>query len=135
MPIDPQKLPGVVPGDPRRPIPVLSSLNRSHEGRTSAPKQTSRTSGSSGFLASFLPRPLSRAIQTLFTGRRRGELSGKAREAEFFGPHGLLGEVWDDEMSSSRLSSRMKKVVQNYQVRTSWRGTTLADTEPCDSPV
>uniref|UniRef100_A0A8C7X3X2 Beta-galactoside alpha-2,6-sialyltransferase 1 n=1 Tax=Oryzias sinensis TaxID=183150 RepID=A0A8C7X3X2_9TELE len=115
MPIDPQKLPGVVPGDPRRPIPVLSSLNRSHEGRTSAPKQTSRTSGSSGFLASFLPRPLSRAIQTLLTGRRRGELSGKAREAEFFGPHGLLGEVWDDEMSSSRLSSRMKKVVQNYQ--------------------
>ncbi|KAG8008422.1 Beta-galactoside alpha-2 [Nibea albiflora] len=54
-------------------------------------------------------------METLFGGRRKGELSGRGSDAEFFGPHGLLGEVWDDEMSSSMLGNRLKKVVQNYQ--------------------
>lgn len=114
MYIDPQKLPGVVPGDPHRPIPVLSSLNRTHE--ESALKRKSREREPSGFFAHLLPRPFTRALETLFGGRRRGELSGRGGDAEFFGPHGLLGEVWDDEMSSNMLGSRLRKVVQNYQV-------------------
>lgn len=114
---DPQKLPGVIPGDPHRPIPVLSSLNRTIEDLDSPPKQAAKTRETSGFFARMLPRPFTRALETLFGRRRKGELSGKSGDAEFFGPHGLLGEVWNDEMSSSMLGSRMKKVVQNYQVR------------------
>lgn len=113
MYIDPQKLPGVVPGDPNRPIPVLSSPNHTHEDLTS--KWRSRDRDSTGFFTRLLPRPFTRALETLFGGRRRGELSGKGGDAEFFGPHGILGEVWDDEMSSSMLGNRLKKVVQNYQ--------------------
>ncbi|KAM4620185.1 beta-galactoside alpha-2,6-sialyltransferase 1 [Polymixia lowei] len=112
MYIDPQKLPGVVPGNPHRPIPVLSSLNHTQEAKDSHPKRRSRERESSGFFAWLLPRPFRRALETLFGGRRRGELS---RDADFFGPHGSLGEVWDDEMSSSMLGSRLRKVVQNYQ--------------------
>ncbi|XP_041864904.1 beta-galactoside alpha-2,6-sialyltransferase 1 isoform X2 [Melanotaenia boesemani] len=111
--IDLQKLPGVIPGDPKRPIPVLSSPNHTHEGRDSPSKRTSRTRESSGFFSHLLPRPFTRALETLFRGRRKGELSGKG--GEFFGPHGVLGEVWNDEMSISMLGSRLKKVVQNYQ--------------------
>lgn len=112
MYVDPQKLPGVVPGDPRRPIPVLSSPNRTHDASDSASKKKREPSG---FFARLLPRPLTRALETLFGGRRRGELSGRGGDAEFFGPHGLLGEVWDDDMSSSMLGSRLRKVVLNYQ--------------------
>ncbi|AWO99580.1 putative beta-galactoside alpha-2-6-sialyltransferase 1-like [Scophthalmus maximus] len=96
--VDPQKLPGVVPGDPRRPIPVLSSPNHTHAAGAAASKRKSREP--SGFFAHLLPRPFTRALETLFGGRRRGELSGR---------------VWDDEMSSSMLGSRLRKVVQNYQ--------------------
>uniref|UniRef100_A0A672JGD5 Beta-galactoside alpha-2,6-sialyltransferase 1 n=2 Tax=Salarias fasciatus TaxID=181472 RepID=A0A672JGD5_SALFA len=110
--VDPQKLPGVIPGDPRRPIPVLSSPNHTHED---SHFPTKRKREPLGFFARLLPRPLTRALETLFGGRRRGELSGRGGDAEFFGPHGLLGEVWNDEMSSSMLGSRLKKVVQNYQ--------------------
>uniref|UniRef100_A0A3B4G8S3 Beta-galactoside alpha-2,6-sialyltransferase 1 n=1 Tax=Pundamilia nyererei TaxID=303518 RepID=A0A3B4G8S3_9CICH len=110
---DPQKLPGVIPGDPRRPIPVLSSSNHSHEARDSSSKRKQREPP--GFFSRLLPRPFTRALETLFGGRRKGELSGRGSDAEFFGPNGLLGEVWDDEMSSSMLGTRMKKVVQNYQ--------------------
>lgn len=117
MYIDPQKLPGVVPGDPHRPIPVLSSPNHTHEVGDSTPKRKPKEREPPGFFARLLPRPFMRALETLFGGRRRGELSGRVGEAEFFGPHGLLGEVWDDEMSSSMLGSRLRKVVQNYQVR------------------
>lgn len=53
---------------------------------------------------------------TLFGGRRRGELSGSVGDTEFFRAHGSTGEVWDEEMSSSMLGSRLRKVVQNYQV-------------------
>uniref|UniRef100_A0A3B5ACT1 Beta-galactoside alpha-2,6-sialyltransferase 1 n=1 Tax=Stegastes partitus TaxID=144197 RepID=A0A3B5ACT1_9TELE len=115
MYIDPQKLPGVVPGDPHRPIPVLSSPNHTHDGGESPSKRRSREREPSGFFSRLLPRPFTRALETLFGGRRRGELSGRGGDAEFFGPHGLLGEVWDDEMSSSMLGSRLRKVVQNYQ--------------------
>ncbi|XP_062289285.1 LOW QUALITY PROTEIN: beta-galactoside alpha-2,6-sialyltransferase 1 [Scomber scombrus] len=111
--VDPQKLPGVVPGDPHRPIPVLSSANHTHE--ESATKRKSRErEPSGGFFTQMLPRPFMRAMETLFGRRRRGELSGKG-DADFFGPQGLLGEVWNDETSSSMLGNRLKKVVQNYQ--------------------
>lgn len=114
MYIDPQKLPGVVPGDPHRPIPVLSSSNRTQESGDSPLKRKPRERAPSGFFSWLLPRPLTRALETLFGGRRRGELSG--RDAEFFGPQGPLGEAWDDEMSSNMLGNRLRKVVQNYQV-------------------
>lgn len=116
MYIDPQKLPGVVPGDPQRPIPVLSSPNQTRDAVDSPAKRKLKERDPPGFFARLLPRPFTRALETLFGGRRRGELSGRVGEAEFFGPHGLLGEVWDDEMSSSMLGSRLRKVVQNYQV-------------------
>ncbi|XP_063059231.1 beta-galactoside alpha-2,6-sialyltransferase 1 [Engraulis encrasicolus] len=129
--VDPQKLPGVVPGDPRRPIPVLSSPNHTQaeaehrDQRDHHPHHQSRSSHHNhdhkgghtdhGFL-SWLPRPFTRAIQTLFGGRRRGELSGSGlSDREYFGPNGTLGEVWNDEMSSAMLGQRLKKVVQNYQ--------------------
>lgn len=117
MYIDPQKLPGVVPGDPRRPIPVLSSPNHTHEAGDSASKRRPRDREPSGFFSRLLPRPFTRALETLFGGRRRGELSGRGSDTEFFGPQGPLGEVWDDEMSSNMLGNRLRKVVQNYQVR------------------
>ncbi|XP_034033589.1 beta-galactoside alpha-2,6-sialyltransferase 1 isoform X2 [Thalassophryne amazonica] len=115
MYIDPQKLPGVIPGDPHRPIPVLSSPNHTHDHREPSSKRQSTERQPSGFFTRMMPRPFTRALETLFGGRRRGELSGKGRDAEFFGPHGILGEVWDDEMSSSMLGNRLRKVVQNYQ--------------------
>ncbi|XP_026184830.1 beta-galactoside alpha-2,6-sialyltransferase 1 [Mastacembelus armatus] len=112
---DPQKLPGVIPGDPHRPIPVLSSPNHTHEAGELPSKKVVRQRGSSGFFAHLLPRPFTRALETLFGGRRRGELSGRGGDAEFFGPHGLLGEVWDDQMSTKMLGNRLKKVVGSYQ--------------------
>ncbi|KAK6316536.1 hypothetical protein J4Q44_G00119360 [Coregonus suidteri] len=117
MYLDPQKLPGVVPGNPHRPIPVLSSPNHTQEvtAKESHPKHPMRERESSGFFAWLLPRPFMRAMETLFGGRRRGELSGTVGDAEFFGPHRALGEVWDDEMSSKMLGKRLRKVVQNYQ--------------------
>ena len=70
----------------------------------------------SGFFAWLLPRPFRRALETLFGGRRRGEMSGTVGDTEFFKAHGSMGEVWDEEMSSSMLGTRLRKVVQNYQV-------------------
>ncbi|XP_020364790.1 beta-galactoside alpha-2,6-sialyltransferase 1 [Oncorhynchus kisutch] len=117
MYLDPQKLPGIVPGNAHRPIPVLSSPNHTQEvtAKETHPKHPKRERESSGFFAWLLPRPFRRAMETLFGGRRRGELSGTVGDAEFFGPHRALGEVWDDEMSSSMLGKRLRKVVQNYQ--------------------
>ncbi|CAL9686107.1 unnamed protein product [Knipowitschia caucasica] len=106
--VDPQKLPGVVPGDPNRPIPVLSGLNHTETHKADAHRHTE------GLFTRLLPRPLTRALETLFGGRRRGELSGRNGD-EFYGPHALLGQVWDEDMSSTMLSSRLKKVVQNFQ--------------------
>ncbi|XP_033834855.1 beta-galactoside alpha-2,6-sialyltransferase 1 [Periophthalmus magnuspinnatus] len=113
MYIDPQKLPGVVPGDPNRPIPVLSALNHTHQ-ETTASKHLQKDHVTNGFFKRLFPRPLTRALETLFGGRRRGELSGKSGN-EFYGPNALLGQVWDEDMSSSMLSWRLKKVVQNFQ--------------------
>lgn len=113
MYIDPQKLPGVVPGNPHRPIPVLSSPNHTQEVKEAHHKRKQREREPTGFLAWLLPRPFRRAMETLFSGRRRGELSGG--DAAFFGPNGALGEVWDDEMSSSMLGHRLREVVHNYQ--------------------
>ncbi|KAF7205203.1 beta-galactoside alpha-2,6-sialyltransferase 1 isoform X1 [Nothobranchius furzeri] len=113
MYIDPQKLPGVIPGDPHRPIPVLSSQNHTLAD-LGPPSKQMRAREPSGFLAHLLPRPFRRALESLFGAQRKGELSGR-KDVEFFGPHGLLGEVWNEDMSSSMLGSRMKKVVQNYQ--------------------
>nr|XP_057943150.1 beta-galactoside alpha-2,6-sialyltransferase 1 [Doryrhamphus excisus] len=109
--VDPQKLPGVIPGDPRRPIPVLSSPNHTHEHQKPKPKSRENA----GFFKRMMPRPLLRALETLFGGRRRGELSGKGSDAELFGPNSLLGEVWNEQMSSSMLGNGLKKVVENYQ--------------------
>ncbi|KAK2828060.1 hypothetical protein Q5P01_019094 [Channa striata] len=104
---DPQKLPGVIPGDPHHPIPVLSSPNRTQAGDMS--KQRSRQGESLGFLTQILPRPFKRALETLFGGRRKGELSGKMGDTE------RLGKVWNEEMSFLMLGSRLRKVVSNYQ--------------------
>ncbi|XP_077403491.1 beta-galactoside alpha-2,6-sialyltransferase 1 [Vanacampus margaritifer] len=109
--VDPQKLPGVVPGDPRRPIPVLSSPNQTWDHQTIKPKSREGV----GFITSMLPQTLVRALDTLFGGRRQGQLSGKGSDAEFFGPNSLLGKVWNERMSSNMLSNRLKKVAGNYQ--------------------
>lgn len=111
---DPQKLPGVVPGNPNQPIPVLSSPNHTQQVKEPASKKKTR-SRESGFFAWLLPRPFRRALETLFGGRRRGELSGSVGDTEFFRSHSSMGDVWDEEMSSSMLGSRLRKVVQNYQ--------------------
>lgn len=118
MYMDPQKLPGIIPGDPHRPIPVLSSPNHTLESWDPLSKQKPKARSPSGFFSSLLPRPFTRALETLFGGRRKGELSGRGGDAELFGPQGILKEVWDDEMSISMLGNRLKKVVQNYQVKT-----------------
>lgn len=108
--MDPQKLPGVVPGDPRLPIPVLSSPNHTREHQPAKPKSKEDR----GFFARVLPRPLVRALDTVFGGRRRGQLSDKSG----LGSNGLLGKVWNEHMSSGMLGRRLKKVFSNYQVRT-----------------
>ncbi|CAF97337.1 unnamed protein product [Tetraodon nigroviridis] len=74
---DPQKLPGIIPGDPHRPIPVLSSLNHTLESWEPPSKQKPRERPPAGFLSGLLPRPFTRALETLFGGRRKGELSGR----------------------------------------------------------
>lgn len=117
---DPQKLPGVIPGDPQKPIPILSSSNYSIESsnKVSHLKGKRREHGLFYWL---LAQPLRRAVETIF-GRKRKEIMGTASGDEvFFGPHGALGEVWNDEMSSTMLGKRLRKVVQNYQVRETQR--------------
>lgn len=120
MYLDPQKLPGIIPGDPHRPIPVLSSLNHTLESWEPPSKQKPKERSPSGFFSRLLPRPFTRALETLFGGRRKGELSGRGGDAELFGSQGILKEVWNDEMSISMLGNRLKKVVQNYQVKSFW---------------
>jgi len=94
---------------------VLSSPNHTQQVKEPASKKRTRTR-ESGFFAWLLPRPFRRALETLFGGRRRGEMSGSVGETEFFRAHSSMGDVWDEEMSSSMLGSRLRKVVQNYQV-------------------
>ncbi|XP_077597358.1 beta-galactoside alpha-2,6-sialyltransferase 1 isoform X1 [Stigmatopora nigra] len=112
--VDPKKLPGVVPGDPNRPIPVLSSPNRTLEPRGGQRKAAAAaTTTGRGFLAGVLPRPLLRALDTLFGVRRRGR--GEGGDSRLFEMDGLLGKVWNENMSSDMLGSRLKKVVGNYR--------------------
>ncbi|XP_061103797.1 beta-galactoside alpha-2,6-sialyltransferase 1 isoform X2 [Conger conger] len=112
---NPQSHPGIVPGDPRRPIPVLSAPNASMERGGAEARGKKREPGEgAGLLSWLMPRPLRSLLEGMFGGRRRGAMVGGG-DAELFGPHGTLGEVWDDRMSSSRLGHRLRKVVQNYQ--------------------
>lgn len=115
MYVDPQKLPGVIPGDPQKPIPVLSSLNYSMESNQKEQHPGSKERDRHGILAWLLGRPLRRALETVLTGKKRDVARQKVEE--FFDTKGKTGEVWNDEMSSSMLSKRLRKVVQNYQVR------------------
>ncbi|XP_056586255.1 beta-galactoside alpha-2,6-sialyltransferase 1 isoform X2 [Triplophysa dalaica] len=111
---DPQKLPGVIPGDPQKPIPILSSSNYSIE-RSNKVSNLKGKRREHGLFYWLLAQPLRRAVETIF-GRKRKEIMGAASGDEvFFGPHGALGEVWNEEMSSTMLGKRLRKVVQNYQ--------------------
>lgn len=111
---DPQKLPGVIPGDPQKPVPILSSSTYNMEA--SHKDHTFRSREPHGLLSWLLGKPLRRALETIIGGRRRADGGYLKGDAEFFGPDGALGEIWDDEMSSSMLGKRLRKVVQNYQV-------------------
>lgn len=115
MYVDPQSLPGVIPGDPQKPIPVLSSLNYSMEASQKEQHSWSKERERHGLLAWLLGRPLRRAIKTVLGGRRTDTATQKVED--FFVTKGKVGEIWNDEMSSSMLDKRLKKVVQNYKVR------------------
>ncbi|XP_052392914.1 beta-galactoside alpha-2,6-sialyltransferase 1-like [Carassius gibelio] len=111
---DPQKLPGIIPGDPQKPIPILSSSNYSMESSTKDHNLSSKQR-KHGLFYWLLAQPLRRALETFFGGRRRGDVGATSGDAVVFGPNGALGEVWNEEMSSSMLGKRLRKVVQNYQ--------------------
>ncbi|XP_060792218.1 beta-galactoside alpha-2,6-sialyltransferase 1 isoform X3 [Neoarius graeffei] len=112
--VDPQKLPGVIPGDPQKPIPVLSSLNYSMEASQKEQHSGSKERERHGFLAWIWDKPLGRAFETILGGQRKVDPASQKME-DFFVTKGELGAVWNDEMSSSMLGPRLKKVVQNYQ--------------------
>ncbi|KAM9729627.1 LOW QUALITY PROTEIN: beta-galactoside alpha-2,6-sialyltransferase 1 [Menidia menidia] len=118
---DPLKQPGVVPGDPRVPIPVLSNRTQEAVGGAGGGGPGGGAPGGGapgGLLSHLLPRPFSRALETLWGGRRAGGGGGgggAGGDAELFGPRGPLGEVWNPNMSSSMLGGRLRRVVDNYQ--------------------
>lgn len=116
MYVDPQKLPGVIPGDPQKPIPVLSALNYSMEASQKQQHSEGKKKEQHGLLAWLLGRPLRRALETILGGRRRADAASQNGD-DFFVAKGEVGVIWNDEMSSSMLGKRLKKVVQNYQVR------------------
>lgn len=116
---DPQKLPGVIPGDPQKPIPILSSSNYSMES-SSKDRSLRGKRREHGLFYWLLAQPLRRALETIFGGQRREE-DAASGDAVVFGPNGALGEVWNEEMSSTMLGKRLRKVVQNYQVSESER--------------
>ncbi|XP_034548183.1 beta-galactoside alpha-2,6-sialyltransferase 1-like [Notolabrus celidotus] len=95
-----------------RAQPRTHSVVKEAVGSTS--KQKTKDREPSGFFTRMLLRPFTRALETLFGGWWKVELSGR-EDSEFFGPNGLRGEVWGDEMSSSMLGNRLKKVVQTYK--------------------
>ncbi|XP_065143297.1 beta-galactoside alpha-2,6-sialyltransferase 1 [Paramisgurnus dabryanus] len=111
---DPQKLPGVIPGDPQKPIPVLSSSNYSMES-SNKERNLMGKKRDHGVFYWLLAQPLRRAVETIFGGRRKGNTGVAGGDAVFFGPDGALGEVWNEEMSTAMLGKRLRKVVQNYQ--------------------
>ncbi|TSL04290.1 Beta-galactoside alpha-2,6-sialyltransferase 1 [Bagarius yarrelli] len=124
MYVDPQKLPGVIPGDPQKPIPVLSSLNYSVEASQKQQHSGSKEKERHGLLAWLLVRPLRRALETIL-GARRGD--GQNLD-DFFILKGEAGVIWNDETSSSMLSKRLKKVVQNYKAMNKY-GVTFSNPE------
>ncbi|XP_053504028.1 beta-galactoside alpha-2,6-sialyltransferase 1 isoform X2 [Ictalurus furcatus] len=126
MYVDPQKLPGVIPGDPQKPIPVLSSLNYSMEASQKEQHPVSKERERHGLLAWLLGRPLSRALETVIGGRRKDTAGHKVED--FFVAKGKGGMIWNDEMSSSMLDKRLKKVVQNYQAMNKY-GVNLSRSE------
>ncbi|KAL7853814.1 hypothetical protein AOLI_G00206580 [Acnodon oligacanthus] len=128
MYVDPQKLPGVIPGDPQKPIPVLSSSTYAMEGSHKDHSFRRRDREPHGLLSWLLGAPLRRALETILGGRRRADAGGLKGDAEFFGPNGALGEIWDDEMSSTMLGKRLRKVVQNYQAMNKY-GVQLSGSE------
>ncbi|KAF7697156.1 hypothetical protein HF521_005574 [Silurus meridionalis] len=111
MYVDPQKLPGVIPGDPQKPIPVLSSLNHSMLASQKEQHSGSKEKEQHGLLAWLLGRPLRRALETILGARKRADTASQKME-DFFVAKKV---IWNDEMSSSMLGKRLKKVVQNYQ--------------------
>lgn len=111
---DPQKLPGVIPGDPQKPIPILSSSNYSMES-SNKERNLMGKKRDHGVFYWLLAQPLRRAVETIFGGRRKGNTGVAGGDAVFFGPDGALGEVWNEEMSTAMLGKRLRKVVQNYQ--------------------
>lgn len=113
--VDPQKLPGVIPGDPQKPIPVLSSLNYSMHISQKEQHLGSKEKERHGLFTWLLARPLRRALETVLGGQSVDPAGQKIED--FFANKGKVGEVWNDEMSISMLGKRLKKVVQNYQVR------------------
>ncbi|XP_064209068.1 beta-galactoside alpha-2,6-sialyltransferase 1 isoform X1 [Anguilla rostrata] len=114
--VNPQNHPGIVPGDPHRPIPVLSAPNGTLEGgRVESRSRKREPGGGAGFLSWLMPRPLRSLLEGIFGSKRRTSAGGVGSDSDLFGPHGSLGEVWDEQMSSSMLGKRLRKVVQNYQ--------------------
>ncbi|KAL4605011.1 beta-galactoside alpha-2,6-sialyltransferase 1-like [Arapaima gigas] len=116
--VNPQSLPGVIPGDPLQPIPVLSRLPTANGLPTGQEDTTAQRKEleARGLLSWLVPRPLRWLLEsTSWSKRRRGSGDGRMGDAELFGPHGKLGEVWNEDMSSAMLGKRLRKVVQNYQ--------------------
>ncbi|XP_062868223.1 beta-galactoside alpha-2,6-sialyltransferase 1 [Trichomycterus rosablanca] len=125
--VDPQKLPGVIPGDPQKPIPVLSSSNNTVDFGQKQQHLKSKDNERHGLLAWMLGRPLRQALETILGGQRKGDTAHLKRD-EFFAPKELMRQIWDDEMSSSMLGKRLRKVVQNYQAMNKY-GVKLSDLE------
>ncbi|KAI5622381.1 beta-galactoside alpha-2,6-sialyltransferase 1 isoform X1 [Silurus asotus] len=124
MYVDPQKLPGVIPGDPQKPIPVLSSLNHSMLASQKEQHSGSKEKEQHGLLAWLLGRPLRRALETILGARKRADTASQKME-DFFVAKKV---IWNDEMSSSMLGKRLKKVVQNYQAMNKY-GVSLSSSE------
>ncbi|MCI4386525.1 hypothetical protein PGIGA_G00063460 [Pangasianodon gigas] len=127
MYVDPQKLPGVIPGDPQKPIPVLSSLNYSVEASQKEQHSGSKERERHGLFAWLLGRPLRRALETVLGGRKRADIARQKREGVSV-TKGAGGVIWNDEMSSSMLDKRLRKVVQNYQAMNKY-GVNLSNSE------
>ncbi|KAM9450598.1 beta-galactoside alpha-2,6-sialyltransferase 1-like isoform 2-T2 [Clarias gariepinus] len=109
MYVDPQKLPGVIPGDPQKPIPVLSSLNYSMDTSQKEQHLENKEKKHHGLLSGLLGRPFKSVLETLLGGRKKADVDS------FFENKGVGGEIWNDEMSINMLDKRLKKVAQNYQ--------------------
>ncbi|KAJ8266170.1 hypothetical protein GJAV_G00126740 [Gymnothorax javanicus] len=114
--VNPQNHPGIVPGDPHRPIPVLSNHNSSEAEARTRKREEPGGVGGAGVLSWLVPQRIRSLLERAwFGGRGKGSVGMAEKDSDLFGPRGTLGEVWDEEMSSSMLGKRLRKVVQNYQ--------------------